>query len=468
MMKQKNNIFTLFLIIFIILAFLFCLFAKQIDFHDAPGYITVAKEFAGLSISQVFTGHASLYPFFMSLFLKIFPYYLTVKLVNASWLILIGLVLYLITRNIKSFVLWMFSPLVWYVSIIVTPLFIVSFSLIFAYFCLVRWEKSHKKIYFMLSGLSLGLGMSVWSGALVFASFFLIIFFFNKRVKKLVYYLMFIFPFIILRFVFDTIIFGFPLYSYVRSFGTVIARRLGYTSGSAADSFLLREGFWNFIRLTFFVSPLAFFIYKLDFKKYKRELAFILFSGLFIIYYNVDFYPILIAPFFVVLISKVLSKKQVIVSVLISIVITILLTYHYFDNNYENLIIAEDLHDIYKDFGYEKVIGGDVIWGSFSTEALNAAYWYDTKPKVLWASDYKMFLKNQTDTSHYMITSNPKINTIRILELSAKVRRNTDLDDEFEGLPLLAYENEKVPEGFEKIKCYRLICVYEKIQKMKY
>ena len=465
-MKQKTKLLWLLLATFVIFAILFCSFTKRVDFHDSPQYINTAKEFAGLSIAPVYTGHASTYPFFISLFLKFFPFYLTVKLVNISWLILIGLVLYLITKDIKSFILWMFSPLVWYVSIIITPIVVVSFSLILAYFFLLKWEKNHKKIYFVLSGLSLGLSLLVWSGALVFVLFFLVAFFFNNRVKELMFYLIFTLVGIIFRFVFDTITFGFPIYSYVRAFGTVIARRLGATSGSAADHFILKEGFKSFIRLTFFVSPLAFFLYKINFKKYKRELVFILLSAFFIIYYQIDFYPILVAPFFIVLLSKVLSKKQVMASILLSIIIIPLLTSSYFVQSQEN-VIAEDLRDIYQEFGYEKVIAGDVH-GSFSTASLNSAYWYDAKPKVLWASDYKMFLNNQTEASHYTLKSNPKINTARILEFSAKVKRDITLDSEFEGLPLLAFDNEKslieqIPKGYQKIKCYRLICAYEPI-----
>jgi hypothetical protein len=460
-MKRENKHVVLFLMIFIALAFLFCLYTKEFDFHDAPEYITSAKEFAGLSIAQVHTGHSSLYPFFISLFLKIFPYYLTIKLVNISWLILIGLILYLTTKDMKSFILWMFSPLVWQVSITITPVFIVSLSLISAYFFLMQWEKTYKKIYFILSGLSLSLGPAVWPGALVFDMFFIITFFFNKRVKELAGYIICTLPFIILGFIFDTVVFGFSLYSYVRTFGSVVARRLGATTGTAADSFVIREGIRSFLRIVFFISPLAFFVYKLNFKNYKRELVFILLSGLFVIYYHIIFYPIIVAPFLILILSKTLSKKQVMTSVVISIPIIIFLTYPYFLDNSENIIIAKDLRDVYHDFGYEKIIAGDIT-GSFSTEGLNAAYWYGTKPELLWASDYKMFLNNQTDSSNYMVTSKSKINNLRILEISAKVKRDTSLDDEFEKLPLLDYKDGKVPDGFKKIKCYRKTCIYEK------
>jgi len=467
-MRQKTVFISSF-IVFLVLAFLFCFFTQRIDFHDAPQYINVAKEFAGISIAPVFTGHASLYPAFISLFLKFFPHYLTIKLINMSWLILTGLILYFLTRDVKSFLLWMFSPIVWYTSIITTPLVIVSFSLISAYLFLMRWEKSHKKIYFIFSGLSLGLGMAVWSGTLLFAVFFLLSFFWKKKLKRLFYYCIFTLPFVIFRLIFDNIIFGFPFYSYIRAFGTVIARRMGATSSdislrSAGDNFIFRDGFIMLRDIIFLISPLALFLYKIDYKKYSRELVFILLSILFIVYYHVSFYPILIAPFIIFLLSKVLSKKQVIISILISIIIIPFLTCSYFHEPRE-VVLAEDLYNIYNDFGYEKMIAGDVI-GSFGTAILNAAYWYDEGPELFWASDYKLFLDDNTDTSSYSIMTEPKINTIRILEISAKVRRNTENDEEFEGLPLLAYDNEEytienIPEGFEKVRCYRKICVYE-------
>lgn len=464
-MKQKTKLLLLLLAAFVIFAILFCFFTQKVDFHDSPQYINNAKEFAGLSITQVYSGHASTYPFFISLFLKFFPFYLTVKLVNVSWLILIGLVLYQITKDIKSFILWLFSPLVWYISILITPVVIVSFSLILAYLFLQRWEKYHKNVYFILSGLSLGLGLLVWPGALVFVSFFLITFFFNKPLKKLIYYLVFTLQGILFSFIFDMVIYRFPFYSYIRSYGTVIARRIGATGIGAADSFLWNLAALSFAQIAFLISPLTFFIYKLDFKKYKRELAFIILSTLFILYYQIEFYPLIIAPFLIMLLSKVLSKKQVIVSILLSIIIIPLLTSSYFIQNREN-IIAEDVYDIYQEFGYKKVIAGDVM-GSFSAASLNAAYWYDTKPEILWASDYKMYLNEEEYVTHYSFSSNPKIDTARTLEISAGVKRNTDINSEFEGLPLLAFDNEEIlieqiPEGYWKVKCYQIICVYQK------
>src|SRR3989344_7420900 len=110
MTKIRNKGILIFLI-FLIIIILFAIFSTKLLFHDSFQYITVAKEYAGISNSNVYTGHSTLYPFILAQFLKVFPSFIIIKIVNVIWLILITLLIYLFTKSKKTLLLWVFSPL---------------------------------------------------------------------------------------------------------------------------------------------------------------------------------------------------------------------------------------------------------------------------------------------------------------------------------------------------------------------
>jgi hypothetical protein len=80
-MKKRNYL----LIIFGILLILFAIFSSKVSFHDSYEYITFSKNLAGIDNLNPFVAHSMLYPLIISLFIKIFPTFLTIKLINILW-----------------------------------------------------------------------------------------------------------------------------------------------------------------------------------------------------------------------------------------------------------------------------------------------------------------------------------------------------------------------------------------------
>src|SRR3989344_6667818 len=112
-MKQNHKII-LILFIFFLALLSFNIFATKILLADTEQYLGVAKEFAHLSHAKVRNMASWVYGFFLGQFLKISPHLITIKILNLMWFVLIASILYLITKKEKTLMLFIFSPLVWY------------------------------------------------------------------------------------------------------------------------------------------------------------------------------------------------------------------------------------------------------------------------------------------------------------------------------------------------------------------
>src|SRR3989344_251690 len=182
MFKKKN---ILILILFILVLIVFTLFSNKIFFPDFAQYLGVAKEFADLSVSKVRNLPSLVYPLFLGQFLKLIPSIITIKLLNILWLALDAILLYRITKDNKTLLLWVFSPLVWYVAPWINPILAVSFFFLLAYYLFIKYEEKKEIIYLIYSGLAIGVTGAIWWAATYITIFFILAFFFNKTFKEL-------------------------------------------------------------------------------------------------------------------------------------------------------------------------------------------------------------------------------------------------------------------------------------------
>src|SRR3989338_5433837 len=181
-------------VVFIFIAFfiglvLFNVFSTKVMFTDVAQYLGVAKEFADVSITKVRNTPGWLYGWVLGEILKVNESLLAVKLFNVMWLFFDALLLYFITRDKKALLLFVFSPIVWFMASWVNPILMISFLLLLAYYLFKRYEENKKLSYFVLSGLSLGLIPALWFAGVYLSIFFLLAFFYNKELKHLIYYI---------------------------------------------------------------------------------------------------------------------------------------------------------------------------------------------------------------------------------------------------------------------------------------
>jgi len=443
--RKSNLLATIFLLFFLIALLGIAFFAKQIGIHDTGEYIVQAKNLAGIGNVEPYTFHSIIYPLFLSAFLRIFPALLTIKIINILWLCLIGLTLFIYTKNTKALLLWIVSPLVWFISIETTPMLPLSFFFLLAYIFMKEFEEKKKFSLLLCSGFFLGITLALWTGALFLVFSFMFFFLWNKSFKQASIYGIFFLLGLSLQFVVDFIFLDFPFYTLLRYFGG----NLYYlVFGIEQQPTLLL-----LLRMLFFIAPLCLLILKIDFKKYGREMLLIASAMLF--FYlrgrNPDGFKLAItfAPMLLLVVSKVLTKRLFIINTLLAILLTgFFILPPYFTNTADQDVI-QDFKDINKDFGFEKVIAGkdqELLFGSLSWSA---------KPIFIWWDSYEALQQKEEKEYRYILPKKEH----RIMELS--VAFNIETKEEYSKLPLILRKNQEVPPEFTLVKEYKELKVYQ-------
>jgi len=432
------------LIIFGLFLILFVVFSTKISFHDTAEYITVAKYLGGTNNFDIFTSHSIIYPFIISLFLKIWPNFIIIRLVNVLWLFLIGVIL--LYLNKKSFIIFAFSPLTWIISIQTTPILPASFLFLLSFVF-------YKKNKLILSGIFLGLSFATYTPLVLVALFFILIYFWDRKFKDFVIYLIAFLIGFLPRMIIDYYYFKMPFYTLLRFFGTnfIIALGLHPTTKNF-------EMISNLEVLLIFItiSPLLFRLYKLNFKKYKREVLFLMIL-FFIILLRAALlkYFLIISPIIILFLVKVFDKKDIKWHCILSVIIICVLTWNYFLFN-EDRLIKEDLQNIIKDYDTNYI-----VTGPFEAPTLAQFIWED-KPYFIWWDVYNAELNNQTKLRGYNFEFQSKIPLKDKLEISAdfNIQKNKDYDS----FIMVTKKNDQEfseLKYYKLIKCYQLLCVYE-------
>lgn len=456
---------------FIVILVLFSLLSSRLFFEtwaieldDSTHYITSAKEIAGISNAKIHNPHSFLYPLYLSSLLTVFPSLITIKLLNLLWLILLGLLIYYETKDLKSLLIYIFSPIVYYSSIWILPLIAVAFFMLLSYFQIRKYEKTNSIKHLLISGFSLGISISLWWGSIPYVLFFALVFLFNKKVKELVYFSIPLFLGMSIAMVIDLYYFNFPFYSLVRFIGAVAIVSLGKNPSNVSFLNPFREQvILRILILLVLISPLLYKIYKLNFKKYRKETIFLVLTSIFAIAYGADIkYFLPIFPFFLILVNEVIkSKKDLNLHMISSIAVIIIVCYPFFFNTLEPKIL-KDLRDIKSEFKLTKIISGDERKNTLANPAqLNSLYWDDPNLKMIWGSDYERILLNkESSATSYNLKIIPKLNKARLLELSASMNFDTsqDLDAQYQVLG----KNEQSLPKFKLVKCYPVLCLYKK------
>lgn len=470
-MKNKwffKNLHSFAFFIYAIALTLFATFSYRIMFHDTWEYISVAKKFAGYLNGDMFNVHSLVYPFFLSFFAKILPSMLTLKLVNISWLFLIGILLYYSESKKTAFLIWVFSPITWALGLQISPFLPASFFLLVAFLSIKKWQETKKRLYFVTSALSLGLSAAFYDFALVLVVFFVLVFFYNRSLKETIFYCLVTLASFSTRLLLEATLFSlaikdklipFPIFSLVRFWGATLIIQLGLHPMIPISKFSFSNP--NLLFILFIISPLLFYLYKIDYKKHKQTLVFLLISIIFILLSKGGeyFYYLSLAPIIILLLSEVFKRKELLLHAIISSFIIIIIVYPYFIPDKQEIIkrnlTIEDLKMINKDFSFDAVV--------LDTKTLATFYiWDKHTPYIMASGDYNKIVQNDTYYTHYTFEIKSQIDTQKILELQAGLKTHIKEGIDYKSLPWLLEKGEKQPEGYELTKCYTLLCVYQK------
>lgn len=440
-MKYKEK---LFLISFILILGLFCFSATRVTFHDDSEYISLSKAMVGINNINVYTTHSPLYPFVISLFLRIVKNLFIIRLINCIWLVLIAVFLLLGFEDKKGFLLFLFSPLVYYLSIQISPILPASFFLLLAYFFLKKEEIKYSKFY---SAISLGLACAFYDVMILVSFLFIVIYFFKEKLSNVFLYLgglvIGMFP----RFLLDYIYFNFPGYSFFKFIGVNIIISLGMSSTVKSIAFPWIELFLSF----FVISPFLFMLYKSDFKENKQDFIFLIltFLILFVRGFKIK-YLIIISPILLVYLGKALNKKQIKLHCLISLIIVGIITFGFFGIN-QDYLVKKDINKITQEFPNQNFIAGP-----YEASYLSIFLW-ESYPKIYWLEEYNSQEgKNKTPLKSYnFFFDQSKINLRDYVKISINFYPN---NQEMYADRLIS--KNKTLTQFDLEKCYEKLCVY--------
>lgn len=463
-MKSLKNIliplglFTLFLL-------LLNIFSIKIIFVDTPQYIGVAKEFAGIGFSKVRATSSWVYGFLLGQSLKIAPLLLTLKIINMSFLVLDAILIYLITKRKETFLLWIFSPLVWYMAPFINSTLPVSFLFLLAYYALKRYEEKNKSIYFIISALSLGLACSLWAASIYLTIFFLIAFFYDKKLLQLILYLIPLLVGFSVRLIIDYHYFGFPLLSLITGIGSNFIYLLGQQIHLKAAYIPPKTPFYILYLISLFIiSPLLFKLYKLNIKQNKKELIFLILS-LLVLLYPSEFqfrFLLTIAPLIIILLGNLISKKELIAHIILSLIIIGIIIYPYLTDKKDKLT-EEDLNKLAQDYPNQSFIAGTSNY-YVDSFVFSSLYWGKGIKEFISFDEYDMSKKNESIFSKYELEVKPKINILKKMKLMLLYERTDDKD--YTDIDyLIAYKDNKMPlppKEFKLIEEYNVLNLYKK------
>jgi len=435
------------LAIFILVLALFSIFSTRLGFHDDYEYINIAKNFVGIDNIDLFSGHSLLYPFIISMFLEIWPSVTMMKFVNSLWLVLMGAVLLFWLKNKVAFILFAFSPIVWFMSVQTTPVLPSAFFLLLTIAFFYKEKLRGNLIY---SGFCLGFSCALYTPMILVGGIFTLVYFWGKEFQKFFFFILAMGVGFLPRIIQDYYLFKMPVYSLIRYAGANFIIAVGLNSETNTVNLLSNL---EILLVIFLISPLFFLIYRVNFRKYKKHLIFLAITSL-VLFLRVQQgkYFFLLTPLFLLILSKYLNEKEIKLHIWISIVLIGLLTWNVFGIG-EDKLIENDLNLIIQDFPSECIIGG-----GYDATLLAANHWEDS-PRFIWWQDYKSSLENETVIKQYTIGISPRINLRTNLEITASFKRNNDRT--YEECPLVLKEGQTLElDNFELAKCYDYLCVY--------
>lgn len=432
--------------IFALMLVLFAIFTTKIHFHDSLEYINLAKSLAGIQNINIFSSHSSLYPFLMSFLLKIWPSMTAIRIMNVFWVFLIAVVLLFYLKNTKAFLIFAFSPLSWYMSIQTTPALPAAF---FFLLTCIFLSKKEIKFHLWLSGLFLGLAFAFYDPILIFAIFFVLIFFWDKSFLDVAKYglafVIGIIPILALNYY----LFANPIFSFIKFWGVNFVMSMNMHPYYSAVSLLPNLAMLSII---FVISPFLFRIYKLDMTRSKRILMFLAIISLILIFRvpNIKYF-IILSPIIIILLSGVLSNREIKWHCILSIIILIFMVKGFF---IEDVIVNSDLQKIKQDYNEKYIIGGPL------EAARLAAFSWDNKPYFVYYDDFEASLNNETFFRQYAFNFDSNImpfnEKFQIIGSFSRYENKT-----YKDYIIVASNNKEIP-GKTPDKCYEELCVYNK------
>ena len=390
--------------------------------------------------------------------LNIFPSLTFLKILSALWLFGTALILKKYWGK-KAFILLANSPMLWYISVEVSPILPVTFFFTLSYYFMDKWKEKKSLKHLLYTGFFSGLCVALWGGGLFLVGMLVLIYLLNEKTINSAWFLAFVGLGFSVRLIVDQIVFGFFLQTTLRYFGANITTLFGLGASKVPTTTL--DLLW---RVLVWLSPALVFIFYKFKKKYWREVGLI---SLFLLFFFLRSghprgikYFIIITPLIAIVLSKILTNKQILATSLIGLLLafTIAVPPHFYPIHDIPGLYHDDLVAIEEELGYDQIIAGP-------SQALEfGMILFDEGPEIIWYEDYFLYLNDEKTYSSYSYQS-------KQTNLPLRKRMNLELSltnedgKELENLPLVLPKDREVPlDDYELEKCFETLCVYTRVK----
>ncbi|MFH1431155.1 MAG: hypothetical protein ABIG37_01665 [Nanoarchaeota archaeon] len=470
----------------IALLFLLCILTKFYGVSDVGDYSDIAKFFAGKYSAKLRTSHPISYGLMHTPFLKIMDSFIFLKLSSVLWLSLIIISVYYISnKNKKTLLLILTTPVIWYMSPYISPIPLTCFLFLWSYYFIKKYDEKQELKHLLYSGLLIGVAWIFWEAVTYFAFALVITFLLNKKLSHSIYFVLALLVGVFPKLLIDYIFFGFPFYSILKHFFSVIAFSFyGSIYGQTENRSLLA------LLPTLLIIPIYTLILftKRNFKKYKKQIFFILFS-LFMIWLagSQIRYVFMLIPIIILLLGEILTEKQFKIQLIIFIVLTLLIANLYLiqakyetnskdfsqfvinlgslelNSSFYESTLNEDIIAIAKDYPAQIFIVGN---SPDDYQTLAHVYWEKNIKEFVSIQDYRLFLQDSSLIFKKTICSNSKIQNRREICISAYLERLSDNKDNTDYSSIkyaISLQDNLDLDNFKLIKKYHILSLFEKV-----
>lgn len=481
--SKKINSPVIIIIFTILLLFLIALIPKYYDSADIGDYAGTAKFFAGKQQAKLRASHSIVYGLMHSPFVRLTNSFILMKVSSVLWLSLLILSIYYISKkNKKTLLLFITTPIIWYMAPWIISIQLCSLLFLWGYYFIKKYDKQEKLKYLFYSGLLIGLAWAFWDAMIYFAIIFIFCFLYNKKTSHFIFFIFILFVGTLPKLLVDQVFFGFAFYSIFKHFSAMI-------SGPLYGGVYNIQGVHDPLNILLALIITPFFSYlfftKKVFLKYKKTIIFLTLS-LFVILYNTAQirYLLILVPIIILILGEILNEKQFKLQIIIFLVLTLLVINPYliqikyqingkeFDNFIRNLpnlelnsqfkedLILKDLNQIAKEHPNEVFVVGP---NADDFQYLAHLYWGSKIKEFMSIQDYRLFMSNKTTLASETFCSSSKPWNRRDICITVELRKTIDDRTDYEKINLGIGMNKPIDiPGFAVIEKYNLLYLSKK------
>lgn len=469
----------------IILLILISLLTGYYGSTDVQEYAGSAKFFAGKYNSDIRASHSMLYGFVHAPLVFLFNSFIGLKITSLIFLVLIIISVYYISGwNKKTLYLILASPLIWYMGPWINPIQLASLLFLWAFFFMIKFNKTERIRYLAYSGLLAGLSAAFWNTAIYVAIIFAVCFFYKKNVNSLFIFALSMIVGLLPVFLLEQSLFGVFFFSFAKTTASnLLAGSFGGIYQGVTPRTFSILFFITFLLITPFFSYILF--QKENFAKNKRQAVFVLLTFLFFLLNPQIRYLLFLYPLLVLYIGRYATQKQFKIQMIIFLIISLIVITPYviqiksstdspefrtFVSNFgawkitsppEGLLITQDLKELTSEHPGEIFVVGPEP-DDYTKLAFN--YWGKDVGEFVSVQDYQLALKNETVIFKKRFESSSKIQNRRQIWIEGGISRNPDdkTDHGSINYAISVDKNLNLP-NFRLVKELRVLSLFEKI-----